>query len=85
MSQPVFKLAIVDAQREIVVSTWGGEKLEVTLTEAILDKLTPTAIGIFSTRAAVETAIANAITDVCIELKRKSIYALRVGRANVIE
>lgn len=82
---PVFKLAIISPDKEIVVSTWGNEKLELSLAEAVLAKLAPEAIGFFATRSQVENAISQAIYEVCLDLKRKSFEALRIGKANVIE
>lgn len=85
MGVPVFKLAIVSAKNDLIVSTWGGDKLEIPFSESVLDKLKEIPLGIFTSRSAVENAVAQAIHAVCNDLKNKSIDALHLGGPNVIQ
>ena len=75
-SLPVYKIQIVDLDGNLVTRHFGGANLERELIPAVLEALAERPLGFFTTRATVEAAIAEAIAQVCLDLRLSTKAAL---------
>lgn len=66
---PLFRLQIVDANDQVVVSPFAAGRLEIDLIDACVRNVVARGVGMFRTEAQVEKAIREGITDVIQTLK----------------
>lgn len=66
---PLFRLQIVDAQDQVVVSPFAAGRVEIDLIESCVRNIVARGVGMFRSEATVTTAIREGITEVIQALK----------------